>query len=193
MIDKFLNVMRQQASLVNNSISSTALGTIVAYDQSQYYASVQLYPADPADHTSSPMITGMMPIFSPWVGSGWGLFSPPNIGDIVEVHFQEGSLQNGYIGLRTWNLNQLPLSVPSGEFWLVHETGSYIKLTNDGNISINGTVNLGELTSSVKKLMNEVALGVYNSHTHNVTGGLTTIPNQQLDPSTALTSNTKAN
>lgn len=223
-VDRFLNIMRQQASLVNNSIASTAIGTIVAYDQSQHYASVQLYPADPDDASSSPMITGMLPIFSPWVGANWGMFSPPAIGDIVEVHFQEGSLQNGYIGMRTWNLGHPPLSVPSGEFWLVHQTGSYIKMKNNGeidistpvkinvscataeitattsakvtspNIQLSGSVQLGNLSQSLTGLMNDVAIGVYNSHTHSdPQGGTTGVPNQLISPSTALTTNVTAN
>lgn len=208
MIDKFLNIMRQQASLVNNSIASTAIGKIVAYDQVQHYASVELYPADTDDALSSPMVTGMMPIFSPWVGSGWGMFSPPSIGDIVEVHFQEGSLQNGYIGMKTWNLNHPPLSVPSGEWWLVHQSGSSIKLTNDGKVSIQsgleiditapivnvsgGSVNLGDLGDTLTGLMNDVAIGVYNTHTHDVPDGVSDAPNQLLTGS-ALTTNVMAN
>ena len=222
MIDKFQNIMRQQASLVSNSVAQSALGTVVAYDQLNHYASVQLYPADPTDPTSIAMITGMLPIFSQWVGAGWGFFTPPSIGDIVDVHFQEGSIQNGYISLRTWNESAPPLNVPSGEAWLVHQSGSFIKMTNDGNISINtpnnvnitcntanvnatasanvtapainldGVVEMGNLSASLTGLMNSVAIGVYNSHTHNLPSGVSDIPNQLLD-SSSLTNNVKAN
>lgn len=207
-IDKFLNIIKQQAALVNNSNASTALGTIVAYDELNHYASVQLYPADSNDPTSQAMITGMLPIFSQWVGSEWGFFTPPGIGDIVEVHFQEGSLQNGYIGLRTWSLNSIPLQVPSGEAWLVHKEGAYIKLTNNGKITIGsdveidvtapviniggGAVNLGDVGGALTGIMNNIAIGVYNGHTHNTPSGVSDPPNQPLDAS-ALTTNVQAN
>jgi len=107
----------------------------------------------------------------------------------------------------------LPLPVSSGEFWLVHKTGSFLKLTNDGKVSINGNaeiditapiinigsttgssaVSIGDLVSALTGVMNDVAISVYNSHTHNQAGGgITAVPNQLLD-STALTQNLKAN
>jgi hypothetical protein len=205
-IEKFLNIIKLQSSLLNNGSAHPALGKIVAYDQNNFYANVELYP-DPLN-PDQPTTTGWLPIFSAWVGNGWGLFLAPSIGDIVEVKFQEGSLQNGYIGLRCGQLGQ-NLSVPSGEAWLVHKSGSYIKMTNDEKIEINSpveinvvapvvnvnseSVNLGNLSQAVTSLMNDVAIGVFNSHTHNiVSSGVTAMPNQQLD-STALTTNVKGN
>ncbi len=205
MIDKFLNIMRVQASQVSNGTAQTALGKIIAYDQVNFYANVELYPA--TEEEGQPLTTGMLPIFSPFVGNGWGLFCAPSIGDIVEVHFQEGSFQNGYIGMRCWQLGQNS-SVPSGEMWLVHKSGAFIKMTSNEKISINspveiditapivqiaGEVKLGDLESALTGLMNDVAISVYNNHTHDIVSpSVTEVPNQQLD-STALTTNVQAN
>jgi uncharacterized protein (DUF2345 family) len=32
--------------------------------------------------------------------------------------------------------------VPSGEFWLVHQSGSFLKFTNDGKVSVNSASDL---------------------------------------------------
>jgi hypothetical protein len=32
--------------------------------------------------------------------------------------------------------------VPSGEFWLVHQSGSYLKFTNDGDVLMNAARNM---------------------------------------------------
>jgi hypothetical protein len=135
----FLNIMKMQAALVNNGTALTTLGAIAQYDSTSHYAIAELYSADSSDNTIGSVQTPWLPIFSPWVGNGWGLFAPPSIGDIVEIHYVEGSLQNGYIGLRTWSPNSgaTPLNVNSGEFWLVHQSGSYIKMLNSGDININ--------------------------------------------------------
>lgn len=140
-MDKFHNMIRMHASLMQNSISSTQLAIVTAYDPVNYAVQVQTYAQD--DDTNQPLVTGWIPLFTPWMGNGWGLYLPPNLGDLIEVHYQEGSLQNGYAGLRCFNPTSpaglpSPNGVPSGEFWLIHQTGSYIKVTNDGKVSING-------------------------------------------------------
>jgi hypothetical protein len=220
-VDKFLNIVRMHSQLANSSRTFSCLGVITGYDPNNYLVTVELYGAT---DDAPALQTGSIPLFSPWVGNGWGLFAPPNLGDIVEVHFQEGSVQNAYACLRCYNNNFRPLSVASGEFWLVHQSGSFVKLTNDGKLLLNGNVeldltspvikltattqidltapiininsgdvSLGNLNDALTGLMNNIAINVYNEHTHNVVGGgITDAPNQLLDTS-ALTTNVKAN
>lgn len=130
------NIMRMHAESITsgNQNYMTIMGTVSGYDPNYYCATVTLQP----DGTE----TGWMPIMTPWVGNSWGLFCPPNIGDQVEVQFQEGNINAGIVCLRAYSQVNQPLSVNSGEFWLVHSTGSFIKLTNDGNLSINGNENI---------------------------------------------------
>lgn len=220
-MDKFINFIKLQSQLANSSRSFSTLGLVTGYDPNNYLVTVELYAAT---DDSPALQTGWIPLFSPWVGNGWGMFCPPNLGDIIEVHYQEGSSQNPFACMRTYSDVFRPLSVQSGEFWLVHQSGSYLKLTNDGKLLINGfleldisapvinitattTVNisapsvnidspavaLGNLSDALTGLMNNVAINVYNGHTHNdPQGGVTGAPNQQLD-SSALTSNIKGN
>lgn len=222
-VERFLNVMRIQASLTNNARAQTALGTVIAYDSDNFYANIELYPADPSDSESQPLQTGFIPIFSPWVGNGWGFFVAPNIGDVVEVHYQEGSFQNAYCGMRCWTLGN-NLSPPSGEMWLVHQSSSYIKMLNTGEIDIvsgsagspavpaninvtssgiinvtastinlGGTVNMGDLLSTLTGFLNGSAMNVYNTHTHNdPVSGITGVPNQQMTAS-ELSTHVKGN
>lgn len=205
-VEKFLNAMRLQASMVSNGRASTALGKVVAFDEANYFVNVELYPNP--ENPDQPMTTGPIPLATIWSGNGWGFFAPPGIGDVIQVEYQEGSFQNAIATMRFYQLDG-NLSVPSGEMWLVHKEGSYIKMTNDGKVSINSSieidvvapivnvnspaVSLGNLGDTLTGLMNDVAIGVYNSHTHEIISpSVTEVPNQLLD-SSALTTNVTAN
>ena len=194
-----MNMIRQQASIVNNSRSLSDIGIVTGYNPDNYSVSVELYPAT-ADSPS--LQTGFIPLLTPWAGNGWGLFLPPNIGDMIEVHYPTGSLQTPYAALRNFNFGSRPLSVQSGEFWLVHQTGSFIKLTNDGNLAISsGTVinvtapivnidsaevNLG--SGTLGALLAATAALAFDTHTHKGSfSGTTSTPSTSM--ATDVTSN----
>ena len=90
--------------------------------------------------------TGWMPIRTPWGGNAWGMFCPPTPGEEVEIGFQEGGKQAGYVKLRAFGDKFRPLPVPSGEFWLVHKSGSFLKFHNDGSVEVNAH---GDLNATV--------------------------------------------
>lgn len=168
--------MKQQAQLVSDNKKFVALGQVSSYQPDRYMVQVIIQPADGSTEEDTPALqTGWIPLMSPWVGSGWGMFAPPNIGDIIEVHFQEGSLQNGYACLRAYTVGNPPASVQSGEFWLVHQTGSSIKITNDGAITINANA----------------AINVTAASANVTTTGTTTIdaPTVNVNASTAINLN----
>lgn len=130
MLHQLLNTMRQQADMAGGARAMVRHGIVSGYDPGSYCAKVRVMPEDRE--------TGWLPIVSPWIGNGWGLFAPPSIGDAVEVQFQEDDAEAGYVCQRFFNDSDRPLSVQSGEFWLVHKTGAFFKLTNDGKALING-------------------------------------------------------
>lgn len=81
------------------------------------------------------------------------------------------------------------------------DKNKYIKMTTDGNIvanngsgkillKSNGDIELGE--GVLKKLMTEAMITVYNTHTHNVSGSVTLIPNQLLSSALHATQKTDA-
>lgn len=134
MLQQLLNTMRQQADLAGGARAMVRHGIVSGYDPANYSAKVRVMPEDRE--------TGWLPLVSPWIGNNWGMFAPPSIGDAVEVQFQEDDAEAGYVCQRFFNDSDRPLSVQSGEFWLVHKTGAFFKLTNDGKALINGQVEI---------------------------------------------------
>ncbi len=130
---KFINNMRMWANMATQGSFYTALGMVTAFDPTGYQVQVLLQEDFP---------TGWIPLASPWAGNGWGMFCPASPGDLILVFFQDGSLQNPIAGMRLFFDGALPLNVPAGEMWLVHQTGSALKLTNDGGITIQGTADI---------------------------------------------------
>jgi phage baseplate assembly protein V len=131
------NMMKQIAEAAMGARATVRHGLVSSYDPGNYCAKVRIQPEDTE--------TGWLPVVSPWVGNGWGLFAPPLIGDLVEVQFQEDNFEAGFVCQRFFNDSDRPLSVPSGEFWLVHKSGSFLKFHNDGTVELNAA---GTLTST---------------------------------------------
>lgn len=196
-------LIRQEAMKVLASKTFVTLGTVTDYDPVNFLAVVQLYPEDSANGGVA-LNTGWLPIFTPAIG----VYMAPNLGDIVEVHFAEGSLQNGYVSLRGYNASiPPPQNVNAGEILISTSFGTSIYLDENGNITITATgsgvinvnapivnvtspeINLGNGT--LTELLNGAAQSIYNTHTHNVSGGVTLAPNQTMGAGT-LTTNTKA-
>lgn len=136
-MNELLNIMRMQAAMQGGNRASTRIATVSSYDPENYCAKVIIQPDD--------VETGWLPVTSPWVGNGWGLFAPPAVGDMVEVQFQEGSIEAGFIVGRFYNDKDRPLATPGGEFWLVHKSGSLLKFHNDGSVEL---VAAGTLSST---------------------------------------------
>ena len=126
--------MRQEAQRATADISLPRAGIVTNYDPARHAARVELQPEG--------ILTGYLPIKEPWVGNGWGMYAPPKIGQVVDVHFQQGGREAGYIDGAFYSSKTKPLSVPSGEFWLVHQTGSVLKLANDGSVTISANTNM---------------------------------------------------
>ena len=134
MMKDLLNVIRREAERVISQLARPKIGIVSAYDPSAYAAKVMLQPEG--------VETGWLPIRSPWSGNGWGMFCPPKIGDEVEVQFQEGGKKAPYIAMRAFGDAFRPLNVPSGEFWLQHQSGSFLKFHNDGSVEVHAAADL---------------------------------------------------
>ncbi len=159
MMRGLLNAMRAQADMAGSGRASVRLAIVSSYDPGNYCAKVRIQPEDTE--------TGWLPVVSPWVGNGWGLFAPPTPGDLVEVQFQEDDIEAGFVCQRFYNDTDRPLTVQSGEFWLVHKSGAFFKLTNDGKALINGQLEIDATAPTI----NVTATGNVNVQA----GGVATI------------------
>lgn len=159
---EMLNEMRRQAINTVNNRACTRLGTIVGYDSANYLVRVSIEPDG--------NLTRWIPLLSPWVGNGWGMFCPPTIGDQVEVEFQEADYDAPISCMRFYTDANRPLNVPSGEFWVVHKSGSLLKFHNDGSVEL---VSNSNLTLNVGGTITSSAAQWNHTGPMNVTGAIT--------------------
>src|SRR5574343_185207 len=138
MIEKIMNQVRNQAEHATGQITKTKYGIIDSYDPSTYSVKVKLQPDD--------TLTGWLPIKSVWIGNEWGMFCPPTIGDQVVIDFIEGDIDAGIVRLGSFTNDDRPITqpngIPSGEFWLVHQSGSMLQFLNDGTVNLVSAANL---------------------------------------------------
>ena len=98
---------------------------------------------------------------------------PPSPGDQVLVLAQEGDAEHGMIVGRAFSNTQATPAAPVGELWLVHGSGSFIKLQNDGTIQVHGDLHVSgdvyDKQGPLSRLRNH-----YNIHTHSPNGASST-------------------
>lgn len=130
---KILNSIKGSVAAMLASQPCPRYGLVQSFDPATYTARVLVQPEG--------QLSGWLPVLTQWVGNGWGLFAPPSPGDQVKLIPQEGAGQSYVVVGGVFSLVDKPLPAPSGEFWLVHAKGQFIKLLNDGSIESSGTWN----------------------------------------------------
>jgi phage baseplate assembly protein gpV len=157
-MQRLFNALKSHAAALDRGAGQPRFGLVTSVDPARYAARVSLQPEG--------VLTGWLPILSAWVGGGWGLVCPPQPGDQVLVLAQEGSADNGVIvGASFSDAARPPGGVPAGEFWLVHASGSFLKLANDGTVRINGDLHVaGDVYDNAGSLAR--LRGHYDQHTH---------------------------
>ena len=103
---------------------------------------------------------------------------PPSRGDEVLILPQEGDVEHGVIVARSWSRSVLPPATPVGELWLTHQSGSTIRLVNDGTVQVKGDLHVNgdvfDRHGSLAQLR-----GHYNAHRHSdPQGGTVSLPDQ---------------
>ena len=173
-MDRFLNVVKTHAAALDQAQAQPRFGVVTSVDPAQGTVRVQLQPEG--------ILTGWLPVLSCWTGAGWGMSCPPSPGDQVFVLAQEGDAEHGVVVGRAFSLAQAPPAAPAGELWLVHAKGSFLKLSNDGTININGPVSItgGLVVSGSIQAAGDIAdghgtmsalRGHYNAHVHTDSHG----------------------
>ncbi|HQT85931.1 MAG: baseplate assembly protein [Acidiphilium sp. 37-64-53] len=128
MMDGFWNAVKARAAALDGMSGQARFGIVASFDASTYAARVMLQPEN--------ALSGWLPVLSSWIGAGWGMAAPLSPGDQVMVLAQEGDAEQAVVIGRVWSDAEPPPGAPVGEFWLVHQTGSFIKLKNDGTIAL---------------------------------------------------------
>ena len=177
-MDQFWNMVKAHAGGLDGLGGTARFGLVSSFDPTAYAARVMIQPEN--------VLSGWLPILSPWVGAGWGLAAPLTPGAQVLVVAQEGDAEQGVIVGAVWSAVDTPPGAPAGELWLKHQSGSFLKLQNDGTIALQATVvNVtGNLVVTGDILDQNGAHGTladlrnaYDTHVHaDPQGGVTGLP-----------------
>lgn len=192
MIDALLNQMRAQAQMSMGERTTHRVGQVTAYDPNKYAVRVKMWP----DTQES---LGWIPLASTYIGAGWGLVAGPSIGDQVIIAFDREDQDAGVVIGRFFTDVEQPPAAPSGEFWLVHKSGSLMKFHDDGTVEItaastmkytatqhhfvgpvqmDNTLNTTQAITSQADIQDNTGTNahsmstmrqIYNTHTHPVT------------------------
>lgn len=178
-VGRLQNHMRLQAMLAASARTHTRIGIVTSLDSKNYCVKAELQPGGQE--------TGWLPIMSALAGNGWGMFAPIPVGSQVKIEFLEGSVDVGMVSGALFSTEDAPLDVPSGEFWLVHVSGTALKLTNDGKLLLNSAteIDAGNLQNALFTLLTHAFKATYNAHTHTsaAPGSPTSAPITPLDDS----------
>lgn len=156
-MERFLNAIKTHTDALIQTQGQPRFGTITSVDPASGTARVNVQPEG--------VLSGWLPILYPWVGAGWGMICPPTPGDQVFILAQEGHSEHGIVVGRVFSSQERPPAVPCGEFWLVHSSGSFIKLQNDGTVQIGGDLHVsGDVYDSQGPLSR--LRSHYDNHTH---------------------------
>lgn len=166
-MDSLLNALKAQSANQDQATGAPRFGVVTSVDPSTATARVTLQPEG--------VLSGWLPLLSPWVGNGWGLVCPPSPGDQVLVIPQEADAEHGLIIAGAWSAQTTPPAAPTGEFWLVHASGSAFKLSNDGTIRITGDLHVAGRIFDTHGPLGGLRTH-YNAHTHPPQSGTTSQP-----------------
>jgi phage baseplate assembly protein V len=129
-MDRFLNAIKASAAAMDRTSAQPRFAVVTSVDPTRPAVRVALQPEG--------VITGWLPVLSPWIGAGWGMSCPPSPGDQVFVLAQEGDSEHGVVIGRAWSDTARTPQAAPGELWLVHQSGAFIKLASDGTIRTQG-------------------------------------------------------
>lgn len=167
-MDRFLNAVKAHAAALDRGQGQPRFGVVTSVDPARYAARVKLQPEG--------VLSGWLPILSPWIGAGWGMFCPPAPGDQVLVLAQEGEAEHGVIVGACFSDRRRAPDGAVGEVVLVHRSGSSFRLANDGTVRIVGDLHVaGEVFDRHGSL--DGLRDHYNIHSHP--GGNSAQPSPQ--------------
>lgn len=164
MANSLVNILKAHASELDYSFAQVRFGIVTSVNGQTGFVRVMLQPGS--------VLSGWLPVLTPWLGNGWGLSCPFTPGDQVVVVPQGGDAEQGIVIGGVFSRKQMPPSTPVGEFWLVHNNGNAIKLCNDGTTRIIGDLHVsGDIYDNAGPLSR--LRSAYNAHVHRIGTGAT--------------------
>ena len=166
-MERFLNAMKGHAAAMDRSAGQPRFATVASYDPARATARVRLQPEG--------VLTGWLPVLTPFVGNGWGMVASLAPGDQVLVLAQEGDADHGVIAGAAFSRAASPPAVAAGELVLRHATGAEFRLANDGTVRISGDLHVdGDVYDRIGAL--DRLRQHYNGHVHGGPGSPTSAP-----------------
>ena len=117
------------AALERGSSVSTKYALVDSYDAENYCCKVRVQPQN--------NLTNWLPICTLFTGSEFGIQVGIKAESMVKISFIDGDIDTGVIEACVFNDVERPMQVPEGEIWIKHESGSMLKFSNDGNVTLN--------------------------------------------------------
>ena len=166
-MDRFLNGLKSHAAALDRAQGQARFGIVASMDMTRYAARVRLQPED--------VLTGWLPVLTPWMGANWGLVAPLSPGDQVLVIAQEGDADHGVIIGASFSQVQPPPAAIPGELWLVHATGTSLHFANDGTVRVQGDLHVnGDVYDRIGPLSR--LRSKYDAHVHPPSNSTTNLP-----------------
>lgn len=160
------HIKRIVADILEN-FTTTKYGEITAYNPINYTVKVELQPEG--------VETGFVPLEAAWVGNGFGAVFGPNIGDQARLSFIDGRVQATVVGGRFFNNANQPPVVQSGQAAFVDSKGSYIRLNNDGTITMGSSAGIIAATPIFKVVGQILATGNITTNADVITSTLSSV------------------
>ena len=164
--DALLNLIRREVErVVRVQVGPARTAIVTQFDPVRIAAIVTWQP----EGTQS----GWLPVLTQWMGNGWGIVAPLQPGDQVAVVSDRDHRDAGIVLGRIFDTrNQPPQGAQAGELWMVHQSGSLLKLLATGDVQLttardlNATVGR-DLNATVGRNLNATVTGTL---TATVTG-----------------------
>lgn len=160
-----MNAVKRHVAAMIGQQGQTRIGTIVSVNADTYQARVMLQPEN--------VQSGWLPVAAAMVGGGWGIVSPPTVGEQVVIEPQEGDAEHGIITGRVFSTKQQPpktytdqydqgstTSAQPGEFAIVNSDGTTFIRVVGGKVLIHGDLYVDGIiraTKDIKSDMNVLA------------------------------------
>jgi len=122
------NLIRREVLRVLATQARPRVGMVTSYDPDLYAVKLMLKPED--------VETGWIPLSTLHIGNGFGVAIGPEVGDQMEVAFQEGSMNSARILGRLFSDEEKPPRVEAGEALLRRKDGSRIFMDKQGHVRI---------------------------------------------------------